>query len=201
MNQKDRFELEASILLAAYAYAVQGYAAPAAVLGILAAVLAVESHSGNLLMKLYPEIVLLSAVQLTAVRWNGLDQIMPSLGILSFCNAVFAVLWMQSSDKALKAVMKRMLSLSAAFYLGVLAMPEAVLTRLFAAGRFTTVQVLILVSLIYLPLDVCWGIRSLQNIRKKQCRCDTMKYKHRTGGSHDAVARTGIRSKLEENGR
>jgi len=201
MNQKDRFELEASILLAAYAYAVQGYAAPAAVLGILAAVLAVESHSGNLLMKLYPKIVLLSAVQLTAVRWNGLDQIMPSLGILSFCNAVFAVLWMQSSDKALKAVMKRMLSLSAAFYLGVLATPEAVLMRLFATGRFTTVQALILVSLIYLPLDVCWGIRSLQNIRKKQCRCDTMRYKHRTGGSHDAVARTGIRSKLEENGR
>jgi hypothetical protein len=61
MNQKDRFELEAAVLLAAYAYAVQGYAAPAAVLGILAAVLAVESHSGNLLMKLYPEIVLLSA--------------------------------------------------------------------------------------------------------------------------------------------
>ena len=165
MTQKQKFMISEGLLVLAYAYAVSDYDLASAAFGAFAVLSAVIFHSVGSLRKGIILIPLLSLAQIAVIRFIQLDELMPTLCFLAFCNTVFAFLWMQSSYKAVDDVMRIITGVYLLFLVVLLVIPDGAV-RFFAGGTAVSVtQVCVCLSLIFAPCIAGYTAKCLKDFR------------------------------------
>ena len=165
MTQKQKFMISESLLLLAYAYAASDYDLASAEFGVLALLSAVIFHSAGTLVKGIISIPLLSLAQIAFIRFLGLDELMPSLCFLAFCNTAFSFLWMKSSYKAVDDVMRIITGTYLLFLVFLLVLPADAVC-FFAGGTAVTIlQACAGVSLIFVPCIAGYTVKCLKDFR------------------------------------
>ena len=166
MNYDSRFMMNEGLVFLAYAYALSGYCPAAVLLGAAAVVSAVLFHSLKCLAKRGMDVLCLIAVQVPLLLVSGQSGRSETMALLAFCSAVVSVLWMESSQKAIRPCM-RILAVSFVIFLYLaLILPEE--AALIVAKEALPKDCLIAtVTRMFLPPIGAWGMRQM---RKKQAR-------------------------------
>lgn len=110
MKQSEKMMVNTGVMMLAFAYEMNGYYPAAIAVGCISLVMAVMTHSGNSFIDCLPKAVLFTFLSLFACILVGW---MPTkiFGYLLFVNHVYALLWSQSSFKAIRVTV-RMIFLS-----------------------------------------------------------------------------------------
>ena len=165
MDYRDKFMMNAGILILAYAYAVSGYPYAGLLCGVFSVMLAILTHSMRRMMRNMPLISAGTLVQSTLIFVSFPLSERYVLVLLAFCNTVVSILWMESSLRALRETMMILLISFWVFVLLSLAMP--VPAEIFLMGRILPrAASLMLVLLIFMPVLCAYFIRMHRRIMK-----------------------------------
>ena len=166
MNYDSRFMMNEGLLFLAYAYALSGFIPAAILLGTASAVTAVLSHSLKCLAKRGMEVLCLTLAALPLLSVSPDSGLAGAMGLLAFCSSVVSVLWMESSEKAIRPGMRILFAFFMIFlYLTVLVPGEMVW---FLAGRTMTSE--FLTSMVILMFVSPFGAYALRLARKRRKR-------------------------------
>ena len=151
MTQKQKMIFNFALLLWSYGYCVNGYTKAALLVGAFTVFTVFWSHSIGCATRHLILILTMTISQLLLSEIFGLSYIFPSLGFLILCNNIFAVVWMQSSRKAIQEVMHLFLKMFLVFIVLALVVPGA------TGGLFNTrLQLLVFVLLIFTPSGIVY---------------------------------------------
>lgn len=142
MENKNRFAVCEGLLLFAFAYAAQGYTAPAVFCALIAALLSIDGTSPETLARLLPKILIFSIVQLILIHSVSLADKVPVIGIVALCNTASAAVWMDRCRKEIAGRMRVIMTGALCFCTAALIFPSDV---------FLPVQLTVYIILVFLP--------------------------------------------------
>ena len=155
MDYRDKFMMNAGILILAYAYAVSGYPYAGLLCGVFSVMLAILTHSMRRMMRNMPLISAGTLVQSTLIFVSFPLSERYVLVLLAFCNTAVSVLWMESSLKAIRPGMRYILWAYPVFLMLASLLPQSAMCWFSGEVRERT-SAIVLVSLIFLPLILAY---------------------------------------------
>ena len=150
MRHMDKLLFNFALLVLSYAYALYGEHLLAVFLGSLVIVISIYTHSLRCLGKEYTRILMTCLIELLVLYAVGLYKLCPSLGYLSFCNAVFVWVTKETSFKVLDMIMPKLLMLVLSLIVVALILPLNVI-RFFVGDLQSAFHQFVLIAIIFLP--------------------------------------------------
>ncbi len=161
MTQKEKFMINIGIMMLAYAYGASRYSMAAYYFGAVALIYAVFCHSFNRLAVNLPLILMMTGLQCAVIRLSGLHTLVPETGYLALCNTAFAVLWSESSFKALHSPMNIYLIIMAGYLIGDLILPDGAVQAFADSGSAQLHHLILYTLCAFLPMAAGYFLKIL----------------------------------------
>ena len=166
MNHSEKFAFNTGLIILAYAYAATGFEAAAAACGLAAAWLAVSCHSLNRLRKNGKRVLFLLMLMYVYGELSGLHAAMRILPLLSLCNVIYALLWQESSVKAIRETERILWPAVGICLIAAMILPPDLVPYLAADVPVRSYGLLSLVLLIFGPVSVLLGLKKWRYYRR-----------------------------------
>lgn len=166
MNHSEKFAFNTGLIMLAYAYAATGFAAAAVACGLAAAWLAAVCHSPNRLRENGMTILFLLMPMYLYGEQTGLHAAMRVLPLLSLCNVIYALLWQESSVKAIRETERILWPAAGICLIAAMILPPDLVPYLAADVPVRSYGLLSLVLLIFGPVSVLLGLKKWRYYRR-----------------------------------
>ena len=166
MNHSEKFAFNTGLIMLAYAYAATGFAAAAAACGLAAALMAAACHSLNRLRQNGKLVLFLLMLMYFYGEQAGLHAAMRVLPLLSLCNVIYALLWQESSIKAVHETERILWPAAGLSLMAAMILPPDLILYLAAEVPAASGSLLSLVLLIFGPVCVLLGLKKWRYCRR-----------------------------------
>lgn len=166
MNHSEKFAFNTGLIMLAYAYAATGFAAAAAACGLAAALMAAACHSLNRLRRNGKMMLFLLMPMYFYGEQTGLHAAMHVLPLLSLCNVIYALLWQESSVKAVHETERILWPAAGLSLMAAMILPPDLVLYLAAEVPAGSAGLLSLVLLIFGPVSVLFGMKKWRYHRR-----------------------------------
>lgn len=161
MKKQDEFLLNECFVLSGFVLSLNNYEIAGIMMGLFSAAFAMYSLHINLFKKDWKKVLLISFLQLLLLEISYLNQMFPSLYILSVCSLVVSFVWSHAGYKAICYGMKWMNGAALFFTIAWIVMPY---------HTYTLFQTLLIISFIFFPSGVLYFFRQMKRDLKRMHR-------------------------------
>lgn len=163
---KDKFRINASMLVLVFDYSLRGEYGYACIAGILCMVYAMYTHSPNILMARKYEIVEEVTVLYVLINVFSLDEFLPNILFLAIVATIFAVMWASSSMKIVQSTLKetRIVYLVSVIY--CLCLPTSTIQYALHSDAASANHMILLVSIMFVPYMKQCSIKTIRRVAR-----------------------------------